>query len=114
MGRSVHSVPHDRHSAAAQGCILREVRTVRLLLPLLKMYPWGLPATVLLGTLSSLAEGVGLSLFVSLLQSLAGDAYQSTAGGAVNGMIDRVLGRVPVDSRLPFLVGAILAMTVCK
>jgi subfamily B ATP-binding cassette protein MsbA len=93
---------------------LREAKTIRLLLPLLKMYPWGLPATVVLGTLSSLAEGIGLSLFVPLLQSLAGGAYQSEAGSSVHGIINRFLGKLPSDNRLHFIVAAILAMTVCK
>lgn len=60
---------------------MREIRTIRLLLPLLKIYRWGLPATILLGTLSSLAEGIGISLFAPLIESLDGERFHMPALG---------------------------------
>ena len=91
---------------------MKQSKAFRLLFPLLKMHPWALPATILLGTLSSLAEGVGLSLFVPLLQSLAPGSYQS--GGGAQALIDRAIGRIPAGNQIGFIVGAILAMTICK
>src|SRR5262249_38940682 len=72
-----------------------------------------LPTTIVLGILSSLVEGAGLSLFVPLLQSLAPGSYQHGSGG-LQEAIDRILGRVPAGHRMEFIVGAILAMTLCK
>lgn len=41
-----------------------------ILKPLLKVYPWLIPLIIILGVLASVFEGVGLSLFIPLLQSL--------------------------------------------
>ncbi len=48
---------------------MKEAKAIKTLLPLLKLYPWGIAATIALGTLSSLSEGLGISLFIPLLQS---------------------------------------------
>jgi subfamily B ATP-binding cassette protein MsbA len=47
-------------------------RGTRALLPFLRLYPWGMPLIVVLGVLTSLTEGIGLSLFIPLLQGLEG------------------------------------------
>ncbi|MDX1530669.1 MAG: hypothetical protein R3362_04010, partial [Rhodothermales bacterium] len=49
---------------------MKGLRAIRELLPLLRLYPWALPAIVVLGILASLAEGVGISLFIPLLQGI--------------------------------------------
>lgn len=48
----------------------KEFRNVKTLFPVLRVYPWGLPALVGLGLLSSLAEGIGIGLFIPLLHNL--------------------------------------------
>ena len=66
---------------------------LRALLPLLRLYPWGITAIVVLGVLSSLVEGLGLSLFIPLLQNLepAAPAEQgSWWAEALNGVFDGV------------------------
>ena len=93
---------------------MKEAKIIRLLWPLLKMYPWALPATIVLGTMSSLAEGVVLSLFVPLLQSLGGGTYVSGAAGGLQSVIDRMLRSLPPGSRLELIAGAILALTILK
>jgi subfamily B ATP-binding cassette protein MsbA len=74
---------------------LKEARTVRILVPILKMYRWALPATIFLGILSSFAEGVGISLFVPLLQSLDRKSYQLGVAGGLQGILDSALKWVP-------------------
>ena len=93
---------------------MKEIRTIRLLLPLLRMYRWGLPATILLGILSSLAEGIGISLFVPLLESLDSQSYQLPAVGWLGNVIDIGIQWLPTGNRLIVIVAAILAMTICK
>lgn len=51
---------------------------LRQLVPLLRPYPWAIPVIVVLGLLTSLAEGIGLSLFIPLLQSAGGLAADDT------------------------------------
>ncbi len=85
---------------------MKELRTIRLLLPLLRNQSRGLAAVILLGIVSFLAEGIGLSLFVPLLQSL--DPRTEAASGL------SLLSFLPPDNRLAWIVGLILAMTVCK
>ena len=93
---------------------MKEARTVRVLIPILKMYRWALPATIFLGILSSFAEGVGISLFVPLLQSLDRKSYQLGAAGGLQGILDSALKWAPAERRLTFIVAAILSLTICK
>jgi ABC-type multidrug transport system fused ATPase/permease subunit len=93
---------------------LKELRTIRLLLPLLRNYRWALPTMIVLGTLSSLADGIGISLFVPLLEGL--DPKNQARGGAgwVQNVIAAALAHLPAGNRLFMIVGAIFVMTICK
>jgi subfamily B ATP-binding cassette protein MsbA len=94
---------------------LKELRTIRLLFPLLRRYPWGLPAMIALGTLSSVAEGIGISLFVPLMQSLGPqDGTAGSVPGWVQTALDSVLRRLHGGNRMAVIAGTILAMTICK
>jgi len=93
---------------------LKETRTVRILVPLLKTHRWALLATISLGILSSFAEGVGISLFVPLLQSLDRKSYQLGAAGGLQGILDSAMKWAPAENRLSFIVATILALTICK
>jgi ATP-binding cassette, subfamily B, bacterial MsbA len=50
-----------------------ELRAIKNLIPLLRFYPWSIPLIVMLGVTSSLAEGIGISLFIPFLESLQPD-----------------------------------------
>jgi subfamily B ATP-binding cassette protein MsbA len=93
---------------------LKEIQTVRRLVPLLKPHRWALPATILLGILSSLAEGIGISLFVPLLESLDRETPSLPAMGWFQRLIEPLLFGVTGASRLFIIVAAILAMTIVK
>ena len=93
---------------------MRDLDTIRLLLPLLRRYRWGLPSMIVLGTLSSLAEGIGISLFVPLLQGLDPQSYSTTGAGWIQGAIDAALRYLPSSNRLEVIVVSILTMTICK
>ena len=86
----------------------------RTLLPLFRLYPWSIPALVFLGMLASLAEGVGIGLFVPLLQSL--DQTRNTAETG-NGLVDALgglFGGVPAEQRLEMISVCILASIALK
>jgi ATP-binding cassette, subfamily B, bacterial MsbA len=62
----------------------REAQAIQLLLPLLRLYPWAIPTVVFLGILSSLSEGLGISLFIPFLQSFDS---ASAAGAEIHGLV---------------------------
>lgn len=49
---------------------MKELVIARKLLPFLRIYPWSGPTVVVLGVISSLAEGLGISLLIPFLTSL--------------------------------------------
>ncbi|MBD2387214.1 ABC transporter ATP-binding protein [Cylindrospermum sp. FACHB-282] len=57
---------------------MKELQAIKALMPLIKFYPWAIPVIVLLGTLSPFAEGLGISLFIPLLQSLDKTSAQTS------------------------------------
>ena len=93
---------------------MKEAKTIRLLLSLLRSHRWALPAAVLLGLVSSLAESAGLSLFAPLLQTLNGGAIADDTYGILSSFFRFVLNRLPADNPLPFIVALILVLTMCK
>jgi subfamily B ATP-binding cassette protein MsbA len=93
---------------------LKEAKTIRLLMSLLKGHPWTLPGAVLLGLASSLAESAGLSLFAPLLQALDHNAFAGDGSGILTPFFRFVLQRLPSGNPLPFIVALILALTMCK
>lgn len=55
---------------------MKEWAVWRRLFPLLRLYPWAIPTIVALGMLASLFEGLGISLFIPVLQSLMQETPQ--------------------------------------
>jgi subfamily B ATP-binding cassette protein MsbA len=55
---------------------MKDLQAIKALKPLIKFYPWAVPTIVILGTLSPFAEGLGISLFIPLLQSLDSTSAQ--------------------------------------
>jgi hypothetical protein len=49
---------------------MQELNALKNLIPLMRFYPWAIPLTIVLGVASSLAEGLGITLFVPFLESL--------------------------------------------
>jgi subfamily B ATP-binding cassette protein MsbA len=93
---------------------LKQAKTIRLLLSLIRDSRWALPTTVVLGIVSSLAESVGLSLFVPLLQNLDRAPAASSTENSLEKFFQFVLRHVPNSNPLPYIVALILAMTVVK
>src|SRR5260370_23644691 len=114
MACPLYQLKNQRKLSATQGGVLKETKAIRLLWPLVRTSAWGLPATILLGIVSSLAESAGLSLFVPLFQSLDRKQYESSDANYVERFFHFVLGRLPQGDPLPYIVGLVLAMTISK
>jgi ATP-binding cassette, subfamily B, bacterial MsbA len=88
-------------------------KTIQLLLPFFSDYPWLIPSIVILGTLSSLCEGIGLGLFIPFLQSLSRTEIHTTG----NRLIDfgnGLFSHVALEYRLPLIGLCIFGSIVLK
>ncbi len=97
---------------------MTRTQTVRPLLRLLRSRPWALPATIVLGLLASLAEGLGLSMFLPLLQSLEHSGELGPAAAQVperlTFLLDFARGLTPWKNPLLAIIALILSLTVFK
>ncbi len=84
---------------------MKEAQAIKTLIPLLKLYPWGIPAIIVLGILSALSEGLGISLFIPLTQSLEQTNSQAVSGDFFVGFINRLFIQVSPNNR--FLIIAL-------
>lgn len=81
--------------------------------PILQFHPWVMPAIVLLGVAASLAEGVGISLFIPLFQ----DPTASGSAGGQAGWLEWLRGLfhdVPTHERVRVLGLCILGAVVLR
>ncbi|HEY9769026.1 MAG TPA: ABC transporter ATP-binding protein [Coleofasciculaceae cyanobacterium] len=88
--------------------------TIKSLLPLLKLYPWVTPMIVTLGFLASLAEGLGISLFIPLLQSIESVDSLGVNNNYFLEFIDRLLVNVSSQGRLLIIGCAIFGTIILK
>ena len=79
---------------------MKQANAIRTLLPLLKLYPWAIPAIIILGFLSSLAEGLGISLFIPFLQSLERTPSESVSKNFLLGFLDQLFVHISPNDRL--------------
>lgn len=93
--------------------MLKELQAVRPVLPLLRRYPWALPAIVTLGTLAALSEGVGISLIIPLFSVLDGGA-QPAASSTYTKLLEGALGGVGAERRLLWIPVLIFATVLVK
>ncbi len=96
----------------------KELRVYKLLRPLLRWYPWAVPAIIALGVLSSLAEGLGVSLFVPFLQSFNSPGTSGAAGLGSGNQLVEALGhlfqRIPTGQRLSVVAACIFGSVLLK
>jgi len=89
------------------------IEIVKTIFPLIQLYPWGIPAIVILGILASLAEGIGISLLIPFLQNL-----QSGNSLVINNPIiqnlDQYLINFQPQQRVLLLTSSILVAILIK
>lgn len=83
--------------------MIKAPKIIQLLLPLLKLQPWVIPAIILLGLLSSAVEGIGISLFIPLLHSLVPGSQSSYSfiieAGSLTNLLNRIFVHIPAEQQ---------------
>src|ERR1017187_1010382 len=88
---------------------MKEQKTIRILIPLLRLHKRGLPVVFVIGLLQSLSEGVGIGLFIPLLNGLvAGTQPRGKSQWLVEKM-DGLFRGVPPGRRLAVIVMCLFA-----
>ncbi len=93
---------------------MSNAKAIKSLIPLLRLYPWGIPTIVVLGILASLSEGFGISLFIPLFQSIDQSSQSSSDNSFFLGLINRLANYIPTDNRLLILSAAIFVCILLK
>lgn len=93
---------------------MKEAKAIRTLLPLLKLYPWAIPGIITLGFLSSLSEGLGISLFIPLLQSLNQTTSQAASENDLVGFLNRLFINISPNNRLLIIALCIFGSILLK
>jgi len=93
---------------------MKEAQAIRTLIPLLKPYPWVLPLIITLGLLSSLSEGLGISLFIPFLQSLDQATSQAVSDNFLLRFLNQLFIQVPSNHRLLVIPLCIFASVLLK
>jgi subfamily B ATP-binding cassette protein MsbA len=92
---------------------MKQNNALKILFPLLKFYPWGIPAIVTLGILASLSEGLGISLFIPFLQTLSQDPSQPATNSLV-GFLNNLFTPIPASYRLVVIPLCIFSTVLLK
>ncbi|BAT55815.1 ABC transporter related [Nostoc sp. NIES-3756] len=86
----------------------------RNILSILKFYPWAIPVIVILGTLSSFFEGIGISLFIPLLQSLDNSSLTTGNNNFLVNALNQIFIDVSPNNRLIIIAIAIVTSISIK
>lgn len=87
---------------------------IKKLFPLLNIYPWAIPVIIILGILTSLSEGLGISLFIPFLQSLEPGNSQSTSGTFLGTILNQLFSDIPASNRLLIIPLSIFGCVLLK
>lgn len=93
---------------------MKEAQAISKILPLLKLYPWAIPIIIVLGSLSSLLEGLGISLFIPLLQNLDLNNQQSNGNNLLISFLNRIFIHVSPQHRILIIGLCILGSILLK
>ncbi|HEY3321491.1 MAG TPA: ABC transporter ATP-binding protein [Planctomycetota bacterium] len=89
-----------------------ELKAVRLLAPFLRGCRWAIPVLLISGLLQSIAEGLGISLFIPLLQYI-----QAAPEAEPNSFVQRLnmlFAEIPREQRLTVICLCILGSVIVK
>ncbi len=93
----------------------QQIEAIKALLPLLKIYPWAIPAMISLGMLASLSDGFGISLIIPFLQTLQQQEQSLPLTG--NFFIDalsKLFASIPAGYRILAIPACILVSILIK
>lgn len=78
----------------------KQTTLLAALYPLLRRHPWLIAGVIATGVLSSLAEGIGIGLFIPFLHSLNDGSFQAEGGNWLVDTLAGVFDAVPPEQRL--------------
>lgn len=90
------------------------VKVIKKLLPLLKLYPRKMIIVIILGILSSLFEGLGISLFIPLLQSVIQTSSSVANSNFFVDILNRIFINVSANDRFLIIAPCILSSIILK
>ena len=93
---------------------MQEIKAIRILLPLLKLYPRSILGTIVLGLVASLAEGLGISLFIPLLQSLETTTNETLVNSSWLGWIEQLFINFSSEQRIWAIAVCIIIAVLLK
>ncbi|NMF64367.1 ABC transporter ATP-binding protein [Brasilonema octagenarum] len=93
---------------------MQEVKAIKTLLPLLRLYPWVIPVIIILGIFSSLFEGLGISLFIPFLQTLDTTNSQRGSSNLLVNFLNQIFINIPQDKHLFIIPVCILGLVILK
>jgi subfamily B ATP-binding cassette protein MsbA len=91
----------------------QDLREGRALFAMAREHLWFLPAMAVLAVLSSIFEGVGLTLIIPLVQALGGGP-ENAAGAGYLGVLNKVIGSLPAESRTAIVLALIFSAVLAK
>lgn len=93
---------------------MKETKAIKTLLPLLRIYPFAVPIVVLLGILSSISEGLGVSLFIPFIQNLEQLSEASVNNNFLINFLNNLFVGIPPQQRLFIIPLCILGTILIK
>ena len=87
--------------------MISEFKIYKNIKPLLRPYPWSIPLIVTLGCLSSIMEGIGIGLFIPLINTLANTKNFIKTNNYVLDWFNGLFENIPPDRRLYTIVAFI-------
>jgi ATP-binding cassette, subfamily B, bacterial MsbA len=78
----------------------KRMKEIRVVMPLLRLYPWSIPTIIIIGLLASLMEGFGISLLIPFLQDLAHTGEQLNTGNFLIDFLNGLFVNIPPNNRL--------------
>jgi ATP-binding cassette, subfamily B, bacterial MsbA len=95
---------------------MNEWKTIKSLIPLLRLHKWRFAGIILLGLLQSFSEGIGIGLLIPLLSGLVAGPQLQPRGQWLIGKLGSLFQGIPPDQRLTVIVvcvfGAVLANAI--
>jgi subfamily B ATP-binding cassette protein MsbA len=83
---------------------MKELQTIKKIVPLLRLHEWGFPAIIALGIMRSLTEGIGIGLFIPLLNGLVSNPQAQGRSQWLVKRMDGVFRAVPAEKRMAVIL----------
>lgn len=93
---------------------LSEIKIIRRLLPLMKRYPFAISASIVMGCLATLLEGIGIGLFIPILYSLNVDKFKPESDDWLSHLLSKFFEIMPANNRLIYISLLIFGMVFLR